>query len=521
MANVLKMAQIQAIEALWRRGWSCRRIARELGIHRDTVRRYVGWLRGDDSKPAKVTAGKSADWGPISGVSPPPEASKSATEVTAGSRSKCEPLRKEILEKLELDLSAQRIYQDLVTEERFVGSYESVKRYVRKLEAAQPLPFRRMECRAGEECQVDFGQGAWIQDHTGKRRRPWLFRIVLSHSRKGYCEPVWRQTTEAFIRALENAFWSWGGVPETAVLDNLRAAVKRADWFDPELNPKIEEFARHYGIAVLPTKSYTPRHKGKVVRGVGYAQDNALKGRTFPTLTAQKEFLHDWEKNVADQRIHGTIRKQVKKQFEEVDRPALKPLPAERFPFFNEGQRKVHRDGHVEIDKSYYSVPPEYLGHTVWARYDSRMVRIFTERTELIATHAKVEPGRFSTDRAHLASEKISRVEKGADWLVAQAAQIGPQTGLWARTVMEEQGVAGIRVINGLLSVAKKTKPSRMEVACGQALSHGSYRLKTLRKLLTEPVKQENFEFMAEHPLIRQMSEYTEFVNVTLRKEEV
>lgn len=513
MANVLKMAQIQTIEALWRRGWSYRRIARELGIHRETVGRYVGRLQGSDSKPAKVTAGKSADLVPISGVSKP------ATQVTAGSRSKCEPLQKEILEKLKLDLSAQRIYQDLVTDGLFTGSYESVKRYVRKLEAAQPLPFRRMECRAGEECQVDFGQGAWVQDHTGKRKRPWLFRIVLSHSRKGYSEPVWRQTTEEFIRALENAFWSWGGVPETAVLDNLRAAVKNADWYDPELNPKIEEFARHYGIAILPSKAYTPRHKGKVERGVDYAQENALKGRTFPTLTAQKDFLHDWEKNVADQRIHGTIRKQVKKQFEETDRPALKPLPADRFPFFNEGQRKVHRDGHVEIARAYYSVPPEHLGHTVWARYNSRMVRIFTERMELIATHVTVEPGRFSTDQLHIASEKMSRVEKGADWLVAQAARIGPQTGLWARTVMEERGVAGMRVINGLLSVAKKTKYSQMEVACSQALSHGSYRLKTIRTLLKEPVTQETFEFMEEHPLIRKMSEYTEFIKVTLRKE--
>lgn len=272
MANVLKMAQIQTIEALWRRGWSCRRIARELGIYRDTVRGYVRRLQERDSKPAKVTAGKSGEFWPFPGVSPPSETSKPA-KVTAGTRSKCEPLRKQILEKLELELSAQRIYQDLVTEEEFPGSYESVKRYVRKLEAAKPLPFRRMECRAGEECQVDFGQGAWVQDHTGKRKRPWLFRIVLSHSRSGYSEPVWRQTSEAFIRAIENAFWFWGGVPETVVVDNLLAAVKRADWFDPELNPKIEEFARHYGVAILPTKSYTPRHKGKIERGVGYAQD--------------------------------------------------------------------------------------------------------------------------------------------------------------------------------------------------------------------------------------------------------
>jgi len=91
----------------------------------------------------------------------------------------------------------------------------------------------------------------------GKRKRPHLFRIVLSHSRKGYSEVVWRQTTESFIRCLENSFRYYGGVPRTLITDNLRAAVTRADWFDPELNPKTEEFCRHYGTVMLPTRPAT------------------------------------------------------------------------------------------------------------------------------------------------------------------------------------------------------------------------------------------------------------------------
>ena len=114
---------------------------------------------------------------------------------------------------------------------------------------------------------------------------------------------------------------------------------------------------------ILPTKPYTPRHKGKIESGVNYVQENGLKGHGFTSLEEENEHLLHWETTVADTRIHGTIRKQVGKLFQEVERAALQPLPMERFPFFQEGKRIVHRDGHVEVAKAYYSVPPEYLGH--------------------------------------------------------------------------------------------------------------------------------------------------------------
>jgi transposase len=102
--------------------------------------------------------------------------------------------------------------------------YHSAKRFVRQLEQAYPLPFRRMESEPGQEAQVDFGQGAWVVE-DGRRCRPHVLRVVLSHSRKGYTEAFWRQTTENFVRGLENAFRHFGGVVRTLVIDNLRAAV--------------------------------------------------------------------------------------------------------------------------------------------------------------------------------------------------------------------------------------------------------------------------------------------------------
>jgi hypothetical protein len=278
-----------------------------------------------------------------------------------------------------------------------------MRRFGHSLEVTQELPFRRLECGPGEEAQVDFGTGAPLVAADGKRRRTHVFRIVLSHSRKAYSEAVGRQTTDNSLRCLEDAFWHFGGVPQRLVLDNLRAAVQKADWFDPDLNPKVRSFAAHDGTVFLPTRPYTPRHKGKVERGIDYVQENALKGRTFPSLQEQNRFLLDWEQTVADTRLHGTTRRQVGAHFAEVERAALRALPAGRCPDFHEARRVVHRDGHVEVERAYYSVPPEHLGRRVWARWDGHLVRIFNERLEQIALHVKHEPGRFSTQSAHIA----------------------------------------------------------------------------------------------------------------------
>ncbi len=429
----------------------------------------------------------------------------------SGPVSECEAYREIILSKLDAGLSAKRIYQDLASEESFTGSYYSVRRFVAKFKQATPLPFRRIETAAGEEAQIDFGTGAPIVDSQGKRRRPWVLRVVLSHSRKGYSESVYRQTTDNFIAVLENAFVHFGGVTKTLVIDNLKAAVARADWYDPELHPKLQSFAAHYGTTFLPTKPYTPRHKGKVENGVNYVQENALKGRTFASLDEQNAHLLDWETHVADTRIHGTTKQQVQRQFEEAERNALLSLPQERFPCFQEGRRSVHRDGHVEVDKAYYSTPPEYVGRRLWVRFDSRLVRIFNDRWEQVAIHAKAEPGKFRTDRKHIPTQKVSAVERGTDHLLKQIAWVGSNTSQWAQAMIQARGVEGVRVLVGLKSLAGNHEAEAMEHACEAALSHGAYRLRTIRELLKRRTheSQGQFDFLEEHPIIRPLSDYS------------
>lgn len=527
MPNILKMAKVNAIIGLLELGWSHRRIGRELGIHRETVSRYVK-LQSEDSKPAKVTAGSCGDTElkpaiPAPGFNEVTVGSDSKpAKVTAGScasRSMARPFWELVSAKLDLGLSAQRIFQDIVADHGFTGSYSSVKRLIQRFGTQTPLPFRRMECEPGQEAQIDFGSGAKISDND-KRRQSHVLRVVLSHSRKSYSETVFRQDTESFIRCIENAFRHFGGVPRTLVIDNLKAAVKNADWFDPELNPKVLEFARHYGTVILPTKPYTPRHKGKIENGIKYVKNNALKGRLFNSLAEQNEHLRHWERTVADTRIHGTTRKQVKTLFEDVERKVLLPLPEQPFPFYHEGRRRVHRDGHVEVSRSYYSVPPEYLGRDVWVRWDGRLLRVFNDRFEQIAIHCVTTPGRFSTAREHIASGKISGVERGAGYLLSKASRIGDDAAMWARAMLDSRGIEGVRVLQGFVGLAGKYSFGVINRASRAALQSRCFHLKPVRKLCIAQSSQEQMEFAEEHPVIRPLSEYQELLTVSFNKQD-
>jgi len=502
MANQLKMAVTHAIMTLAGLGWSYRQIARVLGVDRETVARYVHSPPAD-SKPATNPIPGSEAAGPA------------AENPIPGPESLCEPFRVVIEAKVQRGLTGQRIYQDLVEGHGFTASYSSVRRFLHRLGQSQPLPFRRLEVLPGEQAQVDFGTGAPILRPDGKRRRPHVFRMVLSFSRKAYSEVVYHQTTENFLRCLENAFWYFGGVPQTIVIDNLKAAVKQADWYDPDVHPKIQSFCQHYGTVILPTKPRMARHKGKVEKGIGYVQSNALKGRTFSSLAEENQHLLDWEARIADTRIHGTTRKQVHLLFQE-EKPRLTPLPAGRFPSFEEGRRSVHRDGHIEVAKAYYSVPPEYTGRQVWVRWDGHLVRVFNSKMELLVTHVQVEPGTFQTKDEHLHAKKISQVEQGTVSLLRRTALVGPHAEQWARQMLEIRGIQGVRVLIGLLSLTHRHPRDEIDRVCEIALTHGAVRLRTIRQLLQrDGPKQEQFEFLDEHPIIRPMSDYGALVQAS------
>jgi transposase len=533
MSNILEVPQQQAIQALIAKGWSVRLIARTLGVNRRTVKRYAagaapkcttevttgsadtdepkcttqvttGSAVADESKcTTEVTTGSAVADGP-----------KCTTQVTTGSRSLCGKLQEVIAPMLELGLSAQRIYQDLVAGHGFGGSYPSVRRYVAKLKASEPERVWRIECQPGEEMQVDFGLGAPLVEAGGKTRRTWMFRSVLSYSRKGYSEVVLRQDTETFIRVLENAVRYFGGVPQLLNLDNLKAAVIKADWYDPAMNPKLADFCRHYGMTPMPCRSNTPRHKGKVERGVGYAKNNALKGLRFASLVEENAHLIHWEEHVADKRVHGTTRRQVVAVFEE-ERKALGPLPASVYESYREERRRVHRDCFVEVDKAYYEAPPEFIGRQVWVRWDGRMVRLFNERMEQVACHARLEPGRFS--RCLGVRGLHGSIKESTDYWRSRAAALGESAGRWARRALEQRGAEAIRSIIALCQMAEKRRATDVNAACSKAMDATAAlpALRTIKQLLEagdQAPGQIQMELREVDPIIRPLAAYADFI---------
>jgi transposase len=479
------------------------------GLEAKSATLIPGSEAGAEPKPTTPTAGKSeaADTNHAGELANGAEPFAQALAAARANVSLCEVWKKEIEAGLDRGLSAKRIHQELVGDHGFAGGYQSVKRFVRRLEEEAPVPYRRMEFAPGEQLQVDFGTGAWIAGEQDRRRRSYVFRAVLCCSRKGYSEATLDQKTETFLRCLENAFRHFGGVPVGTTPDNLKAAVLHPDWYDPEINPKLASFAAHYGTVILPTKPMMPRHKGRVERGVDFVQE-ALRGRCFASLAEENTFLSEWERNVADTRIHGTTRRHVGQHFIEVEKPALLPLPANIFPSFTEGKRSVHLDGHVEFDKAYYSVPPEYTGREVWVRGESRVIRIYTLKMELITIHVRTEPGLARTDDAHIHPLKRRLADRGTTYLLERCQSLGINVGAWAVAMHRHRGIESIRVLQGLIALARKTPAESLERAAAKALQRAGWKLGDLKQTLAEPENVVQIDFLETHPLIREMEAY-------------
>lgn len=527
------MAKQEQIRALSAAGWSQRKIANHLKINRRTVAFY---LAGNTDKTAETDPDdKNSNCTISTAGSDAPEPGQNPAKIPAksspGRRSHCEPFRNLITAGLEKGQTADLIWRDLKSDHGFTHSYESVKRFVRKLRETSTViePVQRLECLPGEEAQVDFGFTRTVRNEKGNLTQSNVLRVTLSFSRKGYTETLPSQSTECLIRALENAFRHFGGVPATLVIDNMKAAVKKADWFDPAINPKFASFARHYGTVVLPTKPYTPQHKGKVERDVQYVKKSALKGKQFDSINEQNKHLIDWEKTVADTRIHGTTRKQVNVYFEEYEKSELKPLPVDLFPCYQEGRRTVHRDAYVEVQRAYYAVPPEYIGRKLWVRWTTKTVRILDDKMELIASHVVLPPGKFSACKGARGKPYVKTGEAGGSaampkaskyWVDEAATRIGIQASKWATAVAANRPETGIRVIQGLLQLAAAGKHLSVDIeqACVSALAAGDHSLSYVKDWLNAPAEgrtnyhQEQLGFVDEHAVIRPMSVYQNFL---------
>ena len=388
----------------------------------------------------------------------------------------------------------------------FTGSYHSVRRFIKTLHIDEPERVHRMECEPAEEAQIDYGTLYLPIGQNRRLKKVHVLLVTLSHSRKSYVEAVLRQNAESFLRSLENAFRHFGGVPQRLCPDNLKAAVIKADWYEPELNPKLHSFAAHYGTVIMPARPYKPTDKGKVESSVKYVKNNALKGKDFESLAGVNEHLQWWTANIADKRIHGTTKRQVDTHFKDSEKNALKPLPQSLFACFEEARRSVHRDSYIEVKGAYYEVPAQYIGKQVWARWDSTMVRVFDAKMQPITSHTRLEKGRYT--RVLGVGGCRGTVEQSVGYFRNKVISMGEHTLIWADAMIASDKDRALRRLQGLLSFKGKYSKEQINQAARKACIHGQYTLRDLRKWIETPYDQETFSFLEQHELIRNPDSY-------------
>jgi len=518
VSNVLSEEKKQQIVALGRIGWPLRRIERETGIHRETATRYLteaGVPIRKQGRPRKETAKPAISGAGVTSDSPPAE-SKPAISVTTDSRpakrvspSISEPYRELIDEALARGRNAKAIWQDLVDDHGFAGSYQSVKRFVRR--QAGPVT---AEARAiivtppGEESQVDYGTGPLVRDAaTGKYRRTRLFVLTLGYSRKCVRLLTFQSSAHIWCQLHERAFRRLGGVPKIVVLDNLGEGVKKPDFYDPSLNPVYRDMLAHYGACALPCRVNDPDRKGKVERGVGHAKQTPLKGQRFESLEQAQAYLDRWEENWADTRIHGTTKRQVSVMFAE-EKPFLLPLPVEPFRYYQCGTRTVHMDGCVEVEASYYGAPLNWVGRKVQVQWDECFVRLLDpDSGQLLREHVRTSRGRH---RIH-DDDRSTRTPATTEQLLARTRKAGLSIGTFCQTLFEINGQMAVRRIQGVMAMAKRYGVASTEEACKLALEMGAYQYQFVRRYLDKHGALMNALKQAD-PIIRQLDLYRDLI---------
>ena len=554
MSNVLSEEKRQQVIALGRLGWPLRRIEQETGVRRETAGAYLkaagigvrpprGWGRRPPAKPAnEVTTGSDVAK-PANAASLNPEASsnkeqakaeisKPANGVTTGfgvdlrgpgtgnhkpvvCTSACEPFREAIELGLRQGRNAMGIWQDLVSESGFVGGYQTVKRFVRKLRGNQEAQPRAVILTApGEEAQVDYGTGPMVRDpQTGKYRRTRLFVMTLGYSRKAVRFLTLRSSSRIWAELHERAFRRLGGSTRIVVLDNLREGVLVPDLYDPTLNPLYRDVLAHYGVLALPCRIKDPDRKGKVESAVGHAQKTPLKGKRFESLEEAQAYLDRWETSCADTRIHGTTKRQVAAMFAE-EKPALLPLPLEPFRYYQHGQRVVHLDGCIEVEAAYYGLPPGWIGRLVHVQWDELFVRILDpQNSQLLREHVRQKRGWYRIKEEDHPKHRPLRVSQ----LLWRAGRAGTHIGTFCNLIYGQLGEPGIRRVLGVLSLAKKFGTAALEDACAAALEMGVHEYRFVRRYL-ERGPQLNLRQV--DPLIRELVHYRDLINLRTQEPE-
>ena len=350
----------------------------------------------------------------------------------------------------------------------------------------------RQHHRAGEKLFVDYA-GPTIEvvnTVTGELRHAQLFVAVLGASSYTYAEATWTQQLPDWCGSHARAFAFFGGVSELVVPDNLKSAVSKACRYEPDLNPTYAQLAAHFGVAVMPARPRKPKDKAKAEVGVQVVERwilARLRHHTFFSLhelnVAIRALLNDLNARPF-RKLPGSRRE----LFEQLDAPALKPLPVMAYHYTHVKAARVYIDYHVQVDAHFYSVPHRLVGNKVEVHITDSAIAIY-HRSQCVAQHVRSRRAHgHTTHPEHMPKSHREHQQWSPGRFLNWAADIGPKTTSVVKHLLTRypHPEHGYRACLGLLNLDKRYGHERLEAACARACDIGSPTRKSVHSILTQ-----------------------------------
>ena len=477
------MLEVKEVMQLWLGGAPKKRIAAQLGLNVKTVRRYLGAARA--AGLARESGVEALDDGLIAAVVS--QVQPSLGRPHGEGWAECETQRAVIEQHLRGRVRLSKI-RKLLRRHGVVVGYATLRRF-----AVAELGFGRWaptipvaDCGPGEEVQLDTGWMTHLaaDPATGRRRRfrAWIFTAVLS--RYHFVYPVLRETTETAIEACEAAWAFFHGVFRVLIPDNTKAIVQRADPLEPRLNPAFLEYAQARGFVIDPTRVRRARDKGRVERAVPSVREDCFGGEVVTDLDHARAHAWHWCVNDYGARRHRRTLRAPREHFETVEQPVLRPAPTEPYDVPLWGDPKVARDQHAQVARALYSLPTQYVGHTLRARADRTTVRFYAGAV-CVKVHPRMPPGGRAFDRQDFPAEKTVYALRDVATLARWAESHGAAVGQFARALLAgELPWTRMRQVYALLGLARRYGDARVNAACDTALAAEMLSVRRLARLL-------------------------------------
>ena len=383
----------------------------------------------------------------------------------------------------------------------------------------------RQVYRAGEKAFVDYAgpKIPVVDQSTGEEREAMVFVGVLAASNYTFVDVTWSRTLPDWTMSHVRMFDFWGGVPELVIPDNEKAAVHKASRYEPVLNPTYQELAAHYGTTVLPTRPGRPRDKAKVEAAVQNVERRImapLRNQTFFSLGELRDAIAPLLATLNERPFDKTEGSR-RSWFEDLDRPALKPLPAERYEYAEWRKARVNIDYHIQVRHAFYSVPHPLGRCEVDVRITAQTVEIFRKHRR-VAVHLRVHRrGGYATEASHMPAAHRAHSEWTPSRLIAWGRKAGPHTATFIEQLLESRPhpEQGYRSCLGLMRLLPAYSAERLESACHHALEIGTLNYRSVKSILTTgrdqtaAAEQHELSLPAEHAHIRGPEYYTTLHN--------